>query len=61
MFAFFGSRARPALRSLLPLLVAAAAADPPRPIPLATEFSVEFAESFAGFPAPPSSGAWFSD
>jgi hypothetical protein len=54
-------RARPALRSLISLLVAAAAADPPRPIPLATEFSVEFAETFAGFPAAPTTGAWFSD
>jgi hypothetical protein len=33
----------------------------PRPLPLAPSFSVRFAESFTGFPAAPSSGAWFYD
>jgi len=40
---------------------ASASAAPPAPPPLADAFSVRFAETFSGYPAAPSSGAWFYD
>ena len=38
-----------------------AAAAPPSPIPMAPEFAVTFVETYAGFPAPNSTGAWSYD
>ena len=44
----------------LALLAAAAAASAPSaPPPLPPSFSIRFNETFAGYPAPPSTGAWF--
>ena len=42
---------------------AAASAPPaaPSPPPLAAAFSINFSETFSGYPAPPSTGAWFYD
>jgi hypothetical protein len=40
---------------------APAAAAPTAPPPLAPSFSIRFRETFTGFPAPPTSGAWFYD
>ena len=39
----------------------AAAAPPPPPPPMAPAFTVNFTETFSGYPAPPTTGAWYYD
>jgi hypothetical protein len=48
-----------ALLATLPVALSSAGAAPPTPPPLAPSFSVRFRETFTGFPAPPSTGAWY--
>ena len=45
--------------ALLLFLCTATHAAPTPPIPMAPSFSVRFNETYSGYPAPPSTGAWF--